>query len=123
MTATRRVMWLAALALGAVAMLAAMPPRATPPRVIPPAARSAPRRTAFRTAGSRQTGAAAPEFSIEQVLSAPFPSDLAAAPVGGAVAWVFDSAGARNIWVAAPPSYAAHRVTTYAGDDGQVITD
>jgi dipeptidyl aminopeptidase/acylaminoacyl peptidase len=112
MTATRRAAWLAALALGAVATLAATPPRATPPRAAPPCA-----------AVSRQTGGAAPEFSIEQVLSAPFPSDLAAAPVGGAVAWVFDSAGARNIWVAAPPTYSAHRVTAYTGDDGQVITN
>lgn len=109
MTATRRTMWFAALALGAVATLAATPPRANAPHVVP--------------AAGRQTGAAAPEFSIEQVLSAPFPSDLAAAPAGGAVAWVFDSAGARNIWVAAPPSYSAHRVTAYTGDDGQVITN
>ena len=27
-------------------------------------------------------------FTIEQVMSAPFPDELTAAPVGGAVAWV-----------------------------------
>jgi dipeptidyl aminopeptidase/acylaminoacyl peptidase len=119
MTATRRAIWFAALALGAVATLAATPPRArhahaTQTQVI---------QARVTSAASRHTGGAAPEFSIEQVLSAPFPSDLAAAPVGGAIAWVFDSAGARNIWVATPPSYSAHRVTAYTGDDGQVITD
>ncbi len=119
MTATRRALWFAALALGAVATLAATPPRLTPPGVTPPGVTP----PGVTPAVSPQTGGAAPAFSIEQVLSAPFPSDLAAAPVGGAVAWVFDSAGARNIWVAAPPSYSAHRVTAYAGDDGQVITD
>jgi dipeptidyl aminopeptidase/acylaminoacyl peptidase len=118
MTATRRAVWLAALTLGAVATLAATPPRAVPSRVMPDTGRSTP-----RSAARRQSGGTTPAFSIEQVLSAPFPSDLAAAPVGGAVAWVFDSAGARNIWVAAPPSYSAHRVTAYTGDDGQAITD
>jgi hypothetical protein len=36
-------------------------------------------------------GAERGAFTLEQVLSAPFPSDLAAAPTGGAVAWVFDA--------------------------------
>ena len=42
---------------------------------------------------------AAPAFSVSDVLSAPFPSELVAGP-SGAVAWVFDSAGVRNVWVA-----------------------
>ena len=114
MNATRRIMWLAALALGAVATLAAMPSH-----VVAPASRTTP----ALAARNRQTGGAGPAFSIEQVLSAPFPRELTAPPAGGAVAWVFDSAGARNIWIAAPPSYAAHPVTAYTADDGQEITD
>jgi len=62
-------------------------------------------------------------FTIADVLSVPFPSSLTAAPKGGAVAWVADSAGVRNIYVAAPPAYAAHRVTAYTQDDGQEISD
>src|SRR5947208_14519161 len=58
-------------------------------------------------------------FTIEQVMSAPFPDELTAAPSGGAVAWVFNTRGARNIWVAAPPDYAGRAVTAYADDDGQ----
>ena len=44
-------------------------------------------------------------FTLEQVLSAPFPTDLTAAPSGGAVAWVFNDRGVRNIWVAESPDY------------------
>src|SRR5437867_4505733 len=60
-------------------------------------------------------------FTIEQVMGAPFPDELAAAPTGGAVAWVFNDRGARNIWIAAPPDYHGKAVTTYTGDDGQEI--
>jgi dipeptidyl aminopeptidase/acylaminoacyl peptidase len=61
-------------------------------------------------------------FSLEQVMSAPFPSNLVAAPTGGSVAWVFNARGARNIWVAEPPEYAARRLTEYGEDDGQAIS-
>ncbi len=60
-------------------------------------------------------------FSLEQVLSAPFPSGLAAAPSRGAFAWVFDMRGVRNVWVATPPDYKARQLTDYREDDGQDI--
>ena len=61
-----------------------------------------------------------PDFTLEQVMSAPFPSDLVAAPAGGRVAWVYDVKGTRNLWVAEPKAdgYAARPLTAYAGDDG-----
>jgi len=62
-------------------------------------------------------------FTIEQVMSAPFPGELVAAPTGGMVAWVFDARGVRNIWVAAPPDYNARVLTSYAADDGQEIAE
>lgn len=65
--------------------------------------------------------AAAANFTLEQVLSSPFPHNLVAASRSGRVAWVFDAKGARNIWVADAPDFAAHQVTSYAGDDGQPI--
>src|SRR2546426_5066768 len=64
-----------------------------------------------------------PTFTIEQVMSAPFPGGPTAAPAGGAVAWVFNTRGARNIWVAAPPDDAGRAVTAYAEDDGQELGD
>jgi dipeptidyl aminopeptidase/acylaminoacyl peptidase len=63
-----------------------------------------------------------PGFTIAQALSAPFASDLVAASGGQGVAWIFDDQGRRNIWVAQPPDYHAHRVTPYDRDDGQEIT-
>src|SRR2546429_995788 len=62
-------------------------------------------------------------FTLDQVMSPPFPDELVAAPRGGAVAWVFNARGARNIWVAAPPEYRGKAVTSYAEDDGQELTD
>jgi dipeptidyl aminopeptidase/acylaminoacyl peptidase len=64
-----------------------------------------------------------PRFSLEQVMSAPFPSSLTAAPKGGAVAWVLDEHGARNVWIADAPTYAGHRLTNYHDDDGQQIDE
>ena len=61
-------------------------------------------------------------FSIEDVLSAPFPSDLVSSTAGG-VAWVFDASGVRNVWVAEPPTWKAQAVTAYREDDGQEIGD
>lgn len=62
-------------------------------------------------------------FTLEQIMSAPFPSSLVAAPRGGAVAWVFNNRGVRNIWVATAPGYTGRQLTTYAADEGQDIGD
>jgi len=60
-------------------------------------------------------------FTLDQVMSAPFPSNLVAAPVGGSVAWVQIAKGSRNIWVASPPEYKGRQITSYSGDDGEEI--
>ena len=59
--------------------------------------------------------------SVETLLSSPFPSDLTAAPSGGAIAWIQAEEGVRNIWVAAPPAYDAMPITRYEADDGQTL--
>jgi len=59
------------------------------------------------------------QFTLEQVMSAPFPSDLVAAPSGGSVAWVQIAKGARNVWVASPPDYKGKQLTSYNEDDGE----
>ena len=72
----------------------------------------------------RLPGASAQErFSLDQVMSAPFPGGLIAAPAGGHVAWVQNAAGERNIWVASPPAYRGRQLTSYDGDNGQEITN
>jgi len=60
-------------------------------------------------------------FTIEQVLSAPFPYGLTSASHAPRIAWVFDNKGERNIWVADAPGFAPRQVTHYKGDDGQAI--
>jgi dipeptidyl aminopeptidase/acylaminoacyl peptidase len=65
--------------------------------------------------------ASAKRFTLEQVMSAPFPSELTAAPKGGAIAWVLDQRGARNVWAADSPGYSGRQLTNYHADDGQEI--
>jgi len=58
-------------------------------------------------------------FTLSDVMQAPFPYYMVAAPTGAAVAWVFDAKGCRNIWVADPSHGAkARQITPYTEDDG-----
>jgi len=59
-------------------------------------------------------------FSIDQVLSAPFPTEMTAGPNG--FAWVSNARGVRNVMYAAAPDYRARAVTAYTADDGQEIS-
>src|SRR6516162_7431097 len=60
-------------------------------------------------------------FTLEQVISSPFPTGLTAAGKANRIAWVFNARGERNVWIADAPSFAARQVTHYHGDDGQDI--
>src|SRR5579872_631525 len=60
-------------------------------------------------------------FTLEQVMSSPFPTGLTAAADANRIAWVFDLRGERNVWVADAPKFEARQVTHYHGDDGQQI--
>ena len=66
------------------------------------------------------TWSAAVAADLEKILSSPFAGELTAGP-GGRVAWVVNSLGARNIYVAEPPAYKGRALTHYAGDDGTDI--
>ena len=66
-----------------------------------------------------QTGS----FSIRQVMSAPFASELFAAPDGTRVAWLMNEEGRRNIWTASAPDWQGHRLTAFDQDDGQDIAE
>ena len=63
------------------------------------------------------------QFTLEQITSSPFPSELVASRTGERVAWVFDKEGRRNIFVAEGPQFKARQLTKYAEDDGQELTD
>jgi dipeptidyl aminopeptidase/acylaminoacyl peptidase len=60
-------------------------------------------------------------FTLEQVMSSPFPTALTSAAKANRIAWVFDSRGERNVWVADAPDFAGRQITHYQGDDGQDI--
>ncbi|MEK6324782.1 MAG: prolyl oligopeptidase family serine peptidase [Acidobacteriota bacterium] len=62
-------------------------------------------------------------FSLEQVLSSPFPSDLIASKSGDKLAWVFDHRGKRNIWIAEAPAFKGRQLTRYDKDNGQELTE
>ena len=69
--------------------------------------------------------AADPGFTLAQVLGAPFPAGLTAAPSGGRAAWVFNDHGARNVWITATDGDhgRGHALTSYTGDDGIDVGD
>ncbi|HTS11225.1 MAG TPA: prolyl oligopeptidase family serine peptidase [Candidatus Limnocylindrales bacterium] len=67
------------------------------------------------------------KFTIQQVLSAPFPTELIAAPAKNRFAWVFNAEGKRNVWIAEPSgsagAYSTKQLTNYSQDDGQDVGD
>lgn len=69
------------------------------------------------TAGTAQT-----RFTIEQVLSAPFPTELTASPDGKRLAWFANDQGRRNVWAAEAPQFRPRRLTSFTADDGQDLT-
>src|SRR5208337_2161707 len=79
-----------------------------------------------RSGNLAQPGAAH-EFTLQQVLSAPFPTNLIAASKKERFAWVFNAEGKRNLWIAEPLSdrkgYGSRQLTNYLEDDGQDIGD
>src|SRR4051794_25974465 len=60
-------------------------------------------------------------FTLEQVMSSPFPSDLTAAEKANRIAWSVVARGVRNVWVADAPNFAARQLTNFTGDDGMPI--
>lgn len=67
--------------------------------------------------------AAAQSFTLEQVMSSPFPSELIVSKRGDKIAWAFDAEGKRNIWIAEAPAFAARQLTRYDRDDGQELSE
>jgi dipeptidyl aminopeptidase/acylaminoacyl peptidase len=71
-------------------------------------------------------GVRAAGFTIPEVLGAPFASDLVAAPQQRAFAWVSNSRGARNVWLALPrrgsAGFESRVLTHYRADNGLEIS-
>jgi len=63
-------------------------------------------------------------FTLSQVMSGTFNSELQAAPKGPRVVWMANQEGKRNVWVADAVSDSKPRqLTAYNADDGQDIGD
>src|ERR1700761_6566388 len=63
----------------------------------------------------------AQSFTLQQVMSAPFSSELSAAPQGDRFVWISDLQGKRNLWLAdssGNAEFAARALTHYDADDG-----
>jgi dipeptidyl aminopeptidase/acylaminoacyl peptidase len=71
----------------------------------------------------RPAAAAGRQFTLEQVLSFPFPEHLVAAPTGATIAWTFNERGIRNIYIAQGPAFQPRPLTRYDIDDGQELTN
>ncbi|MDP9230663.1 MAG: prolyl oligopeptidase family serine peptidase, partial [Bacteroidota bacterium] len=63
------------------------------------------------------------QITINDLLSAPFPTELKSDLNGNTIAWVFNNKGSRNIYVAEAPDFSVKQITSYSGDDGIDITN
>ena len=61
-------------------------------------------------------------FSLEEILSSPFPSGLTTSDDTAKLAWVFNHKGGRDVWVAEGPNYVGRPLTDLTADDGQDLT-
>src|SRR5438552_18295499 len=60
-------------------------------------------------------------FTLEQEMSAPFPSSLIAAKNSSRIAWVLDQEGGRSILVAEGPPFSARQLTKYSVVDAREL--
>jgi len=56
-------------------------------------------------------------FTLEQILSPPYPWSLVSAKNADRIAWIFYSKGERNVWTAAAPDFNPINLTGYARDE------
>ena len=61
--------------------------------------------------------AGAKPFTLEDVLSSPYPQGLVAAKTADRIAWVFNDRGARNVWTAAAPDFRPVNLTGFGRDE------
>jgi dipeptidyl-peptidase-4 len=74
-------------------------------------------------AGTAGSVAADRTFSLAEVLSSPYPSDLVAAKRADRIAWIMNDRGARNVWTAAAPDFRPVNLTGFGRDEVFEIDD
>jgi len=56
-------------------------------------------------------------FTLEEILSPPYPSSLVSAKKADRIAWVFHSKGERNVWTAAAPDFKPVNLSGFIRDE------
>jgi dipeptidyl aminopeptidase/acylaminoacyl peptidase len=62
-------------------------------------------------------------FSMEQIMSYPFTTQLTASSNTDRIVWAFNEKGHRNLFVAEGPDYQVRQLTFYHADEGQGLTN
>jgi len=62
-------------------------------------------------------------FTIEQILSYSFPSDLVSAKKADRIAWCEVEKGLRNVYTAVAPGFKPVRLTDFMQDDGKELSE
>jgi dipeptidyl aminopeptidase/acylaminoacyl peptidase len=62
-------------------------------------------------------------FSMEEIMSYPFPTQLAVSSNTDRVVWAFNENGHRNLFVTEGPDYQVRQLTFYIADEGQELTN
>lgn len=73
-------------------------------------------------AASPAAAPAASSYSLDQVMSYPYPADLVASPSGERLAWTFVTRGIRSLWAADGPEFTARPLVSYTPEDGQELS-
>ncbi len=63
------------------------------------------------------------QIKIEDLLSVPFPTDIKSSEDGKQIAWVFNSQGVRNLYIADAATLSTKVLTKHIADDGIEIND
>lgn len=64
----------------------------------------------------------AQDFTIEEILSPPFPYELVSASAADRIAWIEYERGMRNVYTATPPEFRPVRLTEHSKDNGRDLT-
>jgi len=73
--------------------------------------------------GALPTSLAPQAFTIEDVLSPPFPVEMVSAKGVDRIAWISFERGMRNVWTASGPEFRPIPLTFWMEDRGQDLTD
>jgi len=76
----------------------------------------------FILAFSPFASAHAQAYSLQDVLSAPYPENLVRDASGERIAWTETREGARSVWTAAAPDFDAVKIADFPDDDGRPLS-